>query len=50
MILDFSKIEETVIPQFYGGEKEIKAHMSIDKNNKILCANPFNSRTNYIKK
>ena len=36
MILDFSKIEETVIPQFYGGEKEIKAHMKIDKNNKIL--------------
>ena len=36
MILDFSKIEETVIPQFYGGEKEIRAHMNIDKNNKIL--------------
>ena len=36
MILDFSKIEETLIPHFYGGEKEIKAHMIIDKNNKIL--------------
>ena len=39
MILDFSKIEETVIPQFYGGEKEIKAHMKIDKNNKIKIYN-----------
>ena len=36
MILDFSKIEETVKTQFYGGEKQLKAHMNIDKNNKIL--------------
>ena len=36
MILDFSKIEETVKTQFYGGEKELRAHMNIDKNNKIL--------------
>ena len=35
MILDFSKIEETVKTQFYGGEKELRAHMNIDKNNKI---------------
>ena len=34
MILDFSKIEETVKTQFYGGEKELRAHMNIDKNNK----------------
>ncbi len=36
MILDFSKMEETVKTQFYGGEKELKARMLIDKNNKIL--------------
>ena len=36
MILDFSKIEETVKTQIYGGEKQLKAHMNIDKNNKIL--------------
>ena len=36
MILDFSKIEETVKTQFYGGEKELRAHMNIDKNNKII--------------
>ena len=39
MILDFSKIEETVKTQFYGGEKELRAHMNIDKNNKNFVGN-----------
>lgn len=36
MILDFSEMQETVIPQFYGGEKEIRAKMQVDSANKIL--------------
>ena len=36
MILDFNDIELSVLPHFKGGEKEYKAHMFSDENNKIM--------------
>lgn len=36
MIIDFSTISPKVIPQFYGGEKEIIAQIFTDGRNKIL--------------
>ncbi|SET68801.1 hypothetical protein [Lacrimispora sphenoides] len=36
MIINFDEIEETILPRFNGGEKEFKAKMLVDKNNKIL--------------
>ena len=36
MVINFSEMKETVIPQFYGGEKEIRAKMQVDNTNKIL--------------
>lgn len=36
MIINFSEIQETVIPQFYGGNKKTNAQMFIDQNNKIM--------------
>jgi len=36
MILDFSHIPLTINPNFKGGEKEYKANMFVDENNKIM--------------
>lgn len=36
MLLDFSKVEEKVLKNFNGGEKEFRAKMLVDENNKIL--------------
>lgn len=38
MILNFDNIEEQVIPNFKGGEKEIKTHMYADERCKIMRA------------
>ena len=35
MIFEFSKMEDTVIPNFYGGEKHISAKMHVDDNLKL---------------
>lgn len=37
MLIDFSALEEVRIPQFYGGEQEVAARMSVDENGKIMC-------------
>ncbi|WP_077611091.1 cupin domain-containing protein [Clostridium sp. Marseille-P2415] len=37
MIINFNEKEETIIPHFNGGEKEFKARMFVDENNKIFC-------------
>ena len=38
MIVDFDNIKETVIRNFYGGEKQLCAKMYVDDKNKIyLC-------------
>ncbi len=36
MIIDFNNIEQTVLKEFYGGEKELKANMYNDGLNKIM--------------
>ena len=36
MLLDFSQMPDTVIPCFYGGEKEISARMFADPANRIM--------------
>ncbi len=36
MKLDFNNMSETVLEAFCGGEKELRAHMYIDQNGKIL--------------
>lgn len=36
MIIDFSSMQKTVIPNFYGGEKETIARMFNDGKNKIM--------------
>ena len=36
MIFEFSKMEDTVIPNFYGGEKQISAKMHVDDNLKLM--------------
>ena len=36
MILDFNDIELSILPNFKGGEKEYKARMFSDENNKIM--------------
>ena len=36
MIVDFDNIKETVIRNFYGGEKQLCAKMYVDDKNKIL--------------
>lgn len=36
MQIDFEQLDETIIPQFYGGEKETKAQMYADRQNKIM--------------
>lgn len=38
MILNFDQIEEQVIPNFKGGEKQIKSHMYTDEACKIMRA------------
>lgn len=38
MILDFDAIEEQVIPNFKGGEKQIRSHMYTDEACKIMRA------------
>lgn len=38
MRIDFSTIPETVLPQFKGGEKEMRAHMFKDGQNLIMRA------------
>lgn len=36
MVVDFGNMQETVIPQFYGGEKETVARLRVDENGKIM--------------
>ena len=36
MLFDFTQIPETVIPRFHGGEKEARARMFRDGDNKIM--------------
>ena len=36
MIIDFDKIEVSVMPAFKGGEKETRAAMFTDENNRIM--------------
>ncbi|MEG0292068.1 MAG: cupin domain-containing protein [Anaerovoracaceae bacterium] len=36
MIINFDEIEEKVTPNFHGGDGEMKAHIFVDNNNKIL--------------
>ena len=36
MRIDFEQLDETIIPQFYGGEKETVARMYADAHNKIM--------------
>ena len=36
MVVDFKTMQETVIPQFYGGEKETIARLFVDENGKIM--------------
>ncbi len=36
MIIDFSAMEETVLPNFKGGEKEMRANMYVDGMNRIM--------------
>ena len=36
MIIKFDELEEKVLHNFYGGEKELSAHMFVDNSNKIL--------------
>ena len=36
MILNFNEMPETVLRNFNGGEKELRAKMSVDEHNKIL--------------
>lgn len=38
MILSFDNMEEQIIPNFKGGEKEIKSHMYMDEACKIMRA------------
>lgn len=37
MLLEFDRMEETIIPHFYGGEKETAARMFADERVRILC-------------
>ena len=36
MKVEFSKLEETVIPNFMGGEKSVRARMRVDELGKIM--------------
>lgn len=36
MLIDFDQLEETVLPNFYAGNKETRAHMFTDSLNKIM--------------
>ena len=36
MIIDFKNLEQTVIPNFYGGEKECRAKMYANDFNRVL--------------
>lgn len=36
MILDFDKMKMQVMKNFKGGEKEVRAKMHVDKNNRIM--------------
>ena len=36
MIIDFDKIEVSIMPAFKGGEKETRAAMFTDENNRIM--------------
>ena len=36
MLIDFTRLEETVIPRFHGGDKEARAHMVRDEDNRIM--------------
>ena len=38
MLIDFDKIEETIIANFYGGEKNTVAKMFVDDMNRIMCS------------
>ena len=37
MKVNFSQMEETVLPNFMGGEKSVRARMRVDENGKIMC-------------
>ena len=36
MIFNFEEMKDTVIPNFYGGEKQISAKMHVDENLKLM--------------
>lgn len=36
MLIDFSSLPETVIPHMRGGDKEVRSHMYVDPNCKIM--------------
>lgn len=36
MKINFNEMNETILPEFYGGEKSLIAHMYVDGMNKIL--------------
>ena len=36
MILEFDKMNDTILPNFYGGEKEVVAKMFLDKRHRIM--------------
>ena len=36
MIIDFKSMEESVLPNFKGGEKEYRAKMFVDEQNRIM--------------
>ena len=38
MLIDFDKIEETIIANFYRGEKNTVAKMFVDDMNRIMCS------------
>jgi len=36
MLIEFNAMEDTVLKNFYGGEKALSAKMFVDERNKIL--------------
>lgn len=37
MLIQFDETKETVIPHFYGGEKETSVRMFADESNRFMC-------------
>lgn len=38
MVINFDKIEEIILPEFFGGMKEMHTHMYTDNSNRIFTA------------